>query len=377
MDSAGLRGKQIQTLLGYIRFERSLYQCPCCPTTCFPGDRELGIESTSRSPGIQRQVARLGAKEPFRDVAKDMRELADVRIARKDAERVCEKTGEAIEHWLKKERQALCRQMAPPPEAPKTIDTLYIEFDGTGVPMVPRELAGRKGKQKDGSAKTREAKLGCVFTQTAFDEKGRPIRDPASVSFVGAIERAGAFGWRIYAEAVRRGLFQAKRIVVLTDGAEWIRNLVQLHFGGATHVIDLYHAREHLVNLCKLLFDRDLRRLNYYKDRWWDELDKGNVPTIVQEARGFLPKDPQAGRDARREIGYFDKNQQRMRYGEFFKQGLFVGSGVIEAACRTLVGQRFKHSGMEWTVRDANAIIALRCVTQSNRFEDYWEARAI
>jgi hypothetical protein len=321
-------------------------------------------------------VARLGAKEPFREVAKDLRELAGVGLSRKDAERIAEGVGEDLERWDKADRERLRFAEPPAPESPKTIDTLYIEFDGTGVPMVPEEVRGRQGKQPDGSAKTREAKLGCVFTQTTFDEDGRPIRDPATTSFTGAIESAAPFGWRIYAQAVRRGLFEAQRLVVITDGAKWIQNLVQTHFPGATHVIDLYHAREHLVDLCRLLFDRDLKRLNRYKDRWWDLLDEGDVETLVDEARAFLPKDPKAGKDARTAIGYFDHNKDRMRYARFKAQGLFLGSGVIEAGCKTIVGQRLKLSGMQWTVRGANAVIALRCAEASGRTQDYWDARA-
>lgn len=376
MYSTGVREKSVQTLLGTLRFARSQYRCPNCGKRRCPGDEELGIEHTSRSPGVQRQVARLGAKEPFREVAKDLRELAGVGLSRKDAERIAEGIGEDLERWDKADRERLRFAEPPAPESPKTIDTLYIEFDGTGVPMVPEEVRGRQGKQPDGSAKTREAKLGCVFTQTTFDEDGRPIRDPATTSFTGAIESAAPFGWRIYAQAVRRGLFEAQRLVVITDGAKWIQNLVQTHFPGATHVIDLYHAREHLVDLCRLLFDRDLKRLNRYKDRWWDLLDEGDVETLVDEARAFLPKDPKAGKDARTAIGYFDHNKDRMRYARFKAQGLFLGSGVIEAGCKTIVGQRLKLSGMQWTVRGANAVIALRCAEASGRTQDYWDARA-
>jgi len=289
---------------------------------------------------------------------------------------VAEGVGQEVADWFAAERDRLRFEPPPPPEASKTIDTLYIEFDGTGVPMVPHELEGRKGKQPNGGAKTREAKLGCVFTQTAFNEKGRPIRDHASASFVGAIETAEQFQWRIYAEAVRRGLFAAQRVVCLTDGAEWIRNTVQTHFSGAQHIVDLYHAREHLVDLCKLLFARDLRQLNLYKDRWWDLLDEGNIERIIDEAQAHLPRGGPDAKEARTAIAYFDTNKERMRYQHYFEQGLFVGSGVIEAACRTVVGQRMKHSGMEWTVRGANAIAALRCVIQSNRFEEFWEQRA-
>ncbi len=213
MHSCGVREKQVLTLLGYARYRHSMFQCPVCGKTRYPGDEELDIVNTSRTPGVRRQVARLGAKEPFREVAKDLRELAGIQVSRKDAERIAEAIGEDMERWAKAQRRHLRLREPPPPEASKTIDTFYIEFDGAGVPMTQQEVAGLKGKQEDGTAKTREAKLGCVFTQTAFDEKGRPIRETASTSFTGAIETAETFGWRIYAEAVRRGLFKAKRVV--------------------------------------------------------------------------------------------------------------------------------------------------------------------
>jgi ribosomal protein S27AE len=376
MDSRGVKTKSIVTLLGEIRFARSAYQCPRCGATRYPGDEEVDAVQTGYSPGVRRLVADFASDAPFKRVSRQLQAAAALDISRKDCERVAEGVGQEVADWFAAERDRLRFQPPPPSEQPKTLDTLYIEFDGTGVPMVPHELEGRKGKQQDGTAKTREAKLGCVFTQSAFNEKGRPIRDPASASFVGAIETAAEFQWRIYAEAVRRGLFEARRVVCLTDGAEWIRNIVQTHFKGAQHIVDLYHAREHLVDLCKLLFGRDLRRFNLYKDRWWDDLDDGHIEKIIQEAQTHLPRSEPGAQEARTAIAYFETNKERMRYQQYFDQGLFVGSGVIEAACRTVVAQRMKHSGMEWTVRGANAIAALRCVIQSNRFEEFWEQRA-
>jgi hypothetical protein len=375
MESRGLATKTLFTLLGEVRFARSAYRCPACGRRRYPGDEELDVVNTRYSPGVRRLTSDLASDVPFRRVSRYLATAAAITMSRKDCERVAEGIGQKAADWFARERDHTRFAEAPPLDTPKTIETLYIEMDGTGVPMVPAEVAGRKGKQSDGSAKTREAKLGCVFTQTAFDKNDRPIRDPASTTFVGAIESVDTFQWRMYGEAVRRGLFEAKRIVVVSDGAEWIRNIVQTHFPGAIHVIDLYHAREHLVNLCKFLFDRDLKRLNRYKDRWWTLLDEGDIETLVQEARALLPRSPDAGKNAKGEIAYFEKNKERMRYADFLEKGFFVGSGVIEAGCKNLVGQRLKQSAMEWTVRGANAIIALRCLVLSNRFEDYWETR--
>jgi hypothetical protein len=242
--------------------------------------------------------------------------------------------------------------------------------------MVPGALEGRKGKQPDGTAKTREAKVGCVFTQTQTDQKGKPVRDCGSASFVAAIEAAGPFGWRLYEEAVRRGLFQAKRVVVLGDGAEWVKNTAQTHFCNAQFIIDYYHASEHVGELCRALLDRNPELAKNCRERWTDYLWEGKVDTLVQEATALLPRDPDAKKDARTQIGYFRRNMEHMRYDKFREQDMFIGSGVVEAACRHLVGVRLKQSGMEWTERGANSILALRSVVLSNRMEDYWENRA-
>ena len=99
MKSSGTRTKTVHTLLGPIQLERSRYKCPTCRKACYPRDEELGVGGTSRSPGLQRQVARLGAKAPFREVSRDLKELVGVNVSPKDAERIAEAIGEDMEHW--------------------------------------------------------------------------------------------------------------------------------------------------------------------------------------------------------------------------------------------------------------------------------------
>ena len=374
MRCTGPRTKRIVTMLGEVVYTRSRYRCPGCGAVRYPGDEALDLVKTSRSPGVRRQVARLGAKEPFHEVAEDLGELAGIRVSRKDAERIAEAIGEDLEERDRRERERT-RFEPPPVETPRTIETFYIEADGTGAPMVPWELAGRRGKQPDGGAKTREVKVGCVFTQTTLDEQGCPVRDPASTLYTGAIEDAATFGWRLYALAVQRGLFRARRVVVLGDGAEWIKNLVQTHFPRAQFIIDLYHAKEHVAGLCQALFLRPSESARY-RERWWGLLAQGPIEALLEQAAAHLPRNPHENKDARRELQYLNKNKDHMRYADFRSQGLFVGSGVIEAACKNVVGKRLKQSGMEWTVHGANAIVALRCSILSRRFQDYWDARA-
>ena len=160
MESRGLEEKNILTIWGPVRFARSRFQCPDCGQTRYPGDETLDVSETTRSPGVRRMMARTGSRQTFKEAREDLRLLAGVEVSAKDVERLAEKSGRDIEEWQAKERERL---MVDPGEAspPQTIPVLYIEMDGTGVPMTPAELAGRKGKQADGTAKTRAAKIGC------------------------------------------------------------------------------------------------------------------------------------------------------------------------------------------------------------------------
>jgi len=149
-----------------------------------------------------------------------------------------------------------------------------------------------------------------------------------------------------------------------------------LSFPHALQIVDLYHAKEHIANLCKLLFGHHDKKVLRYRTQWWRCLEEGNIEKILRQARKILPKEAESLQKVQTELHYIEENKKRMRYADFRNQGLFVGSGVIEAGCKSIIGARLKQSGMEWTVKGANAIIALRCVTLSDRFEDFWESRA-
>jgi hypothetical protein len=124
------------------------------------------------------------------------------------------------------------------------------------------------------------------------------------------------------------------------------------------------------------MFGRDKTKIKTWADKRRKELDCGDVEQVIASIKRLSPHTEEDKAEIEKEIGYFDKNKDRMRYKTFRKQGLFIGSGVVEAGCRTVIGQRLKQSGMHWTVQGANKIIALRCYILSNRWEDFWEYRA-
>ncbi len=189
--------------------------------------------------------------------------------------------------------------------------------------------------------------------------------------------RAGPFGSRLYGEALRRGLEKAQKVCVIGDAAPWIWNIAEEHFWGAIQIIDLYHGRQHYWNAARAIFGLDQEALNHWTEKRRKELDRGKVEKVMEAIESLCPSTKEQEEILEGEVAYFEKNKERMRYEDFRKQGLFVGSGVVEAGCRTVIGQRLKQSGMHWTVKGANSIIALRCCILSGRWEDFWEYRAV
>ena len=365
------RDKKLLTVLGSVMVKRAYYYDRECRRGYCPKDRDLDIEGTSYSSGVRRMMSKVGAYRPFGLGHEDLYELADIRVSAKEVERISQMIGGQAEAFHSAE-VSLSDNIIPIKPVPK----MYVCIDGTGVPVVKKETAGRKGKGEDSQAKTREVKLGCVFTQTCVDREGHPVRDDESTSYTGAIETAELFGRRIYQEAMRRGMNSAGETIVIGDGAPWIWNIADEQFYGATQIVDLYHAREHYWNVAKACFGQNKDKLYPWAEERRKELDDGRPEEVIDAIHrcSFLSGYDQA--ICEREIGYFEKNKGRMRYADFRKRGFFVGSGVLEAGCRTVVGQRLKQSGMHWTVRGANSIIALRCSILSKRWEDFWEHRA-
>lgn len=370
-----IRSKPVLTIVGLARVSRPYYLCSQCHVGQFPADVELDIDDTEFSPGVRRMQALVGHEAPFDQGRRQMKVLADLEVTTKSVERTAEAIGDDIAQREQREIQRAVQLDLPIPFG-DPIGILYVQMDGTGVPVVKKETVGRPGKAEGQPAHTREAKLGCVFTQTTWDEQGYPIRDPDSTTYTGAIETAEEFGKRIYWEAWNRGWSRAKKKVVLGDGAEWIWNLAADQFPGAIQIVDLYHARQHLWEVARRLHPNDEAGqkawMKVYQKRL---LDKGKIEKLVDQLRSIESANPEVIEKVRSEADYFERNAERMRYPRFRRQHLFVGSGVIEAGCKTVIGCRLKRSGMFWTVRGANAILALRCCYLNGRFEDYWEGR--
>ena len=369
-----LRSRCILTVVGEVELVRPYYLCSHCHRGQFPLDAQLDVEHQDLSPGVRRMLSVVGSEAPFDHGRQQMKLLAGLAVTTKAVERTAEAIGADIAARQQEETNRARQLDLPIPIGPP-IPVLYLELDGTGVPMVRAETEGRPGKIDGQPAHTREVKLGCVFTQTGYDQEGFAIRDPDSTTYTGAIETAEEFGQRLYAEACHRGWSRARKKVIIGDGAEWIWNLADLHFPSAIQIVDLFHARQHLWDLARLLYPGEEAHQRQWILRHQTKLDDGKIEKLVGYLCSLETSSPELTATIRQAAAYFQRNTERMRYPEFRRQHLFVGSGVIEAGCKSVIGSRLKQSGMFWTVRGANAIIALRCCRLSARFEDYWDTR--
>lgn len=358
------RPKRVQSVLGEFQLRRDYYCGPQGGRA--PLDEKLDLLE-SYTPGLQRLMCRAGAMDPsFEDASESLLIYAGINVPGRQIQRIVNKLGPKMSRWASERK---------PSANTDAIPVMYICYDGTGVPMVRKELAGRRGKQPDGTAKHREVKLGCVFTQHIRDEKGRPVRDPDSSTYVATFEKAEDFGGMIRQEAFRRGMARAAVVVVIGDGAEWIWNIARINFPFAVQILDFYHACEHLFSLCHALFADPAKAQDQFR-KWRTSLKLNGVMKIIRTAQSLLDKGKIVDSEAvRSEIGYLQTNSSRMKYRTYKRKGYFIGSGVVEAGCKTVVGQRAKQSGMFWTVPGAENVLAIRCLAMGNSFEDYWKSR--
>ncbi len=364
----GYREKVMDTVLGPVSLRRAWYHCARCEHGLAPRDAELGVAGASMSPGLRAMSDKAAAAVPFGPAAGLLDDLAGVRLTVKRVERAAEASGAALAAASRSRAGLIAgRKLVPMPPEPLP-DKLYIVIDGTGVPVTSKEAAGREGKGADGRARTREVKMAVFFTQDKLDEDGYPVRDRASSSYIATFEPAAAFQRLVRAEGIRRGADHARQLTIIGDGAAWIWNLAAAAFPEATCIVDLYHAREHLHSLTRSLEFMLLDR----KDEWlaarMEDLDYGYIDGISAAVRKY-PLEGAKKDEVGRELGYFLNNAPRMRYHWFRSRGLFVGSGVVEAGCKAVIGQRLKLSGMHWTVNGADSIITLRCAQASSQWE--------
>ena len=367
-------GKTFMTRLGPVTIEWTYRYCRDCESGHYPLDRVLGLEGESHTPEAASLMADVVGDAGYGMASRKLANLAGVTIPPSTLHRWALKIGKQVQRFE--------QEIVEPadPAAPR----LYLGVDGTGVPVRKSEVAGGKGKQEDGSAKTREAKVLSIYAaERVHPKSGEPEKDPGSethsglidsAAAVGGVSRGSAFAGRLDSEIVRQGLREADEVVVIFDAASWIRNVCGELLAGrmVTFILDLWHAVEYASAALRVLCPDTAERKEQL-EAVKTELKAGRVDAVIA---AFTPHRHRDEAVANR-IDYFTANKAQMQYDKYRQQGMQNGSGVVESAGRQIVGLRMKRPGSHWSVTGANAVLVIKCFLTNHRWVDFlhWKAQ--
>jgi hypothetical protein len=367
-EDYGQRAKVVLTALGWLTLRRSYLYSAARQAGRLPLDADLGLVD-SYSPAVVRWMCRAGTLAgSYQAASQDLLTYAGLDIDARQIQRMIAQIAPRMTQW---------RETQGPLVNPAAGDIFCVSTDGTGAPMRRKELRGRKGK-RGGKAHTREVKVGTVFTHHQPDRPDqRPERDYGSTTYIADILCASEFGTLLRAEALRRGIAKAKTVVFLGDGAVWIWKLARINFPKAICILDYYHACEHLTLLASALYGEGSTLAKKRYRQWRKALLKDKITQLIAQAKADLPTRAEPRKLAKKQIAYFERNRSRMLYQTFRQAGYFIGSGVVEAGCKTVVGQRLKLSGMLWSRKGACHLLTVRCALLSGWFDDFWKPHNI
>jgi hypothetical protein len=373
------------TMWDTLTLERPYFSCAPCHHGTGPLDQALHLGPGQISPALEESLSMLGACMPFELAAKALRKLLLVDLPAKTAQRVTDRIGAELEAQQQAEVQRAWTQYEFPPLEGARPDILYLSVDGTTV---------RLGDEYH------EVKVAAFHrTEVRTTAQGKRELHAVDVTYIVAVdETAEAFAQRVLVEGYRRGWDLARLVVVLGDGAAWIWKHISTQVPDQVQkigIVDFYHASERLWGVAKAVWGEQGADNKTWVEARLAELLHGQLPAVIQEverlwvhtgaARPQLAclgeekaKDlPEPKKTIREAWTYFTNNQERMHYDQYRQQGLFIGSGTVESACKRLIGARLKQSGMRWSKEGAQAVLQVRALFlgDRDRWDHFWSHR--
>jgi hypothetical protein len=350
------RKAQVTTLLGSISIWRSYYLCAACGHGQHPLDAQLQFCAGSRSAALDELLALLGAtQDSFVEAAQVLERLTLIHVSANSVRDATEQLGALL---LEHQAQPLTQPepSAPPrPSATPRVTRLYITMDGVLAHLHERGWS--------------EIKVGCCYHTRSRVDRKRPERleiRAHSASYLTRLEEAQSFGWRLWQEAVRRGVLSTDEVVVLGDGAHWIWNIAERHFPQAIQIVDWYHASEYVWQAASAIWGEATPERTSWAHGQLDALWEGKVAQVLLELEQWRT----SGEAVVAAISYYSEHQARMDYASYRARGLQIGSGSVESACKQLVSARLKQAGMIWDAEGAEAVASVRAWLKSERWEE-------
>jgi hypothetical protein len=357
MRHRGLPETGVVTTVGEVGYRRPRWRCEACGAECYPHDEVLRFFTHNVSWPLAKVCSRLAAQIPSFDEAGDtLVEDYRVHLAKETIRSLAEAAGTTILEQEDAQRQRIKERQEPLPESEKTPEKAYVFADGTTV-------------HSDGD--WHEIRVVTVATENAA---GNPLERQSRARFLGVEDVA----WTLLLLARGLGYQNAKQRAFIADGAAWLWKLQETYFASATPILDWYHLAEHVHKAANVLFEHGSPEAQQWAKRLKDDLWEGRVGNAVAVTRQDLAKarSPTKRAALQELLTYLENNQHHMDYPRYRKLGLPIGSGQVEAQCKTLVGARCKQAGMRnWTYQGAEAILRLRAARQNGNFDALWNGK--
>lgn len=397
----GKREKTVLTVMGKVTVYRPYYHCiaqkeeqeerkgsPCCHGEA-PFDRVWGMGQGRTSPGVQKIVSYFGASQTLSEISEALETVLPFSISARQILHILQPVGEALrreeEQMVDKMKEEAAQKQTQARKEEKQQKEgrrrWYVELDGVMVRMRRGSVEMKKEEKERSGDVYREIKVGAVFEGKPGRRRsdllpGVFVDEAGPIAYMARKMTAETFGYSFYQFAQSCGIEEGDEIIVLGDGATWIWHFAQEHFPFAVHIVDIWHAREHIWNVANAVYGNGKPKTERWAKQACEWLGEGDIERLVREIQALPPVVPAAGASRsipEIEIDYFLTNAQRMRYPTFRAKGMHLGSGVAEAACKTVVSTRAKRSGMRWTPQGLDAILALRTAVLNKTYQAFWQ----
>jgi hypothetical protein len=356
------------SLVGAVRYRRAYYLCRTCGKGLFPFDRTAGMTTRDLTPALERVATLAGTvADSFEKGAALLEEMAGVRVSESSVERTTEDAGRRLAELVADDVPLGPGMDWSWPKDYEGKTCAYVELDATGV---------RQQGVGGGPAEGRMAYVGMVCNPSPEwpwpDEEPQPMQ----ARYLAGLYRLAEFAPRLRTPAGRVGMDRADRWIGLSDGGAGLEDRLRENFPRVEVVIlDFFHPAEKLTGLARRLHPKDEDRADE-QARQWRGLLKGEGGAVLAAVlrEWEWPRRPGLGEAVEELIGYLERNAHRMEHPEYQARGWCIGSGAVESACKTVVGQRLKLAGMRWGEDGAHAVCHLRALYRSEKgqWEAYW-----
>jgi hypothetical protein len=360
------RGRWVRSVCGEARVERAYYHCAPCHTSVLPWDAAQGLTSASFTPRLKARVARLCARLVYGEAQEAVEEWSGLRVANSTLQDLTAEVGGRLRAAEDARTHAWFQRGEPPPAAPLLARVVgqraYLSIDAAKAHV--------EGSWHDVKVATFSRGVrGRVAAGDGGLQLGIDV--PQETQYLAVREEAAAFAQRLYVWALGLGAERAQELVVLGDGAEWIWKLVDVHFSDAVQILDFYHASEKIWEIARAAFGPESEAGQAWAEQCSERLAEHGPPGLLQSLRELRQQalTTAVRQEIAEKVRYFRRHRRRLRYPEYRAQGMMIGSGPVEAACKVVVGQRLKGAGMRWSQPGSDAVLAVRTAMLSGRYD--------